>query len=259
MSNLKRPLLKNFYLSLTGNEPVVNNFSLYNNFPTGLMIISCSDPMSCSRGDNLNKNEKNFEEGDEIKIKYINQKVSDLFDIKESDSPSKIHESLNLFKKFDKTQIIEETLDNILFNKNRLCEFYGSFKNRRSLIYVKYKINKEDLYICADYYNGERKIIQNQLFQGLKFQYIATLFHELYNPINALLFMIDMDQNGSDNREEFIKSHLCNPNNMLSEIEESQISDLTDNDNHKFNINFQDNDNNFIRKNKMMIGLYKKN
>ena len=258
MSSLKRPLLKNNFLSLTGSEPVLNNFSLYNHFPIGLIIITSMDPTSCNRNEELNKNEKTIDyEEAEIKIKYINQIASELFGIKENDSSSKIHEQLNLFKKFIKNQTVEQSLDNILFNNNRNDEFYGSFKGQGSLIYVKYKINNEDLYICSDYYNDERKIIQSQLFQGLKFQYIATLFHELYNPINALLIMIDINNNEDENREEFTKSNLCNQQHNISEIEESHFSVLTDNDYEKLNINMQEYEKYSIKKNQKINELYR--
>jgi len=226
MSKLKRPLTKNFYLSLTGKEPVLNNFSLYNQFPMGLMIISKLDPTSCSRN-----NESSEEENGEIevKIKYINQIASELFEIKENDENSKIHEQLKQFKKYDNVQTTEETLDNILFKSNRENEFYGSFKYQASLIYVKYKLNNEDLYICTDYYTDERKIMQNQLFQSLKFQYIATLFHELYNPINSLLIMIDVNQDEDGNNDDVIRSNLKEQN--ISEIDELHNSVISESSN----------------------------
>ena len=262
MSNLKKPLLKNVYLSLTGNEPVINNFSLYNHFPIGLMIISIIDPTSSRNNDTQIKNEKSFENEEvEIKIKYLNQQASELFEIKENDISSKIHDRLKLIKKFGK---IEENLDSILFNKNRQNVFYGSFKIKASLIYVKYKINKDDLYICTDYYNDERKIVQNELFQGLKFQFIATLFHELYNPINALLNMIDTNENENENEDEdenkenLIKTHIYRKNNnYISDIEESHISVLTENDNNRI-ILYNDNDKSSNRKKIRMNDLYKK-
>ena len=253
MANLKRPLTKNFYLSLTGKEPVLNNFTLYNNFPIGLMIISILDPTSC-RGKEYSDDNDNSEEV-EIKVKYMNQQASDLFEIKDNDSISKIHQQLKLFKKFDQLKTSEENLDNILFNKNRENEFYGSFKNQASLIYVKYKTYNDDLYICTDYYTDEKKIIQNQLFQSLKFQYIATLFHELYNPINALLFIIDTNQNEEENKDE-IKSNLGNKNNF-SEMDESQFSSLTENDYNKNNSNAINNENSSTIKNRKIDDFYK--
>jgi len=253
MSNLKRPLTKNFYLSLTGKEPVHNNFTLYNNFPIGLMIISILDPASCRGKEDFNLNDNDEVE---IKIKYMNQQASDLFEIKENDSISKIHQQLKQFKKFDHIKTSEENLDSILFYKCRENEYYGSFKNQASLIYVKYKMINDDLYICTDYYTDEKKCIQNQLFQSLKFQYIATIFHELYNPINALLFMIDTNQNEEENKDEILKSNLGNQNN-ISDMEESQFSLMTENDYDKSNSNLVDNENNSNIKNRKIDDFYK--
>ena len=254
MSHLKKPILKNIYLSLKGKEPALNNFTLYNYFPIGLMIISKIDPTSCNRNDDMQENKNSKNEEVEIKIKYINQQASELFEIKENDSITKIHEQLKKFKQYDKTQITKETLDSILFNNNENDEFYGSFKNQASLIYVKYKAKNEDLYICSDYYSEERKIIQNQLFQSLKFQYIATLFHELYNPINSLLFLVDMNKNEDEFKKDIIKSNI-NEHNYLSEIEESHFSVLTEN--YKEKNNYQDNENISINKEKKIEELYK--
>ena len=243
MSKLKRPLTKNFYLSLTGKEPVLNNFSLYNHFPMGLMIISKLDPTSCSRNNESSEDESGEVE---VKIKYINQIASELFEIKENDENLKIHEQLKQFKKYDNVQTTEESLDNILFKYNRENEFYGSFKYQASLIYVKYKLNNDDLYICTDYYTDERKFMQNQLFQSLKFQYIATLFHELYNPINSLLIMIDVNQDEMGNNDDAIRSHLKEQN--ISEIYESHNSVISESS------NIQENE---IIKNKKFYEIYK--
>ena len=249
MSNLKRPLTKNCYLSLTGKEPVLNNYNLYNNFPIGLMIISKQDPISCREGSDSNE-ESSDNQYIEIKIKFINQQASELFEIKENDSIQKIHDQLKLFKKFDKTQKLEQSLDSILFNSDIQSEYYGSFKSQASFIYVKFKAINDDLYICTDYYTDERKIIQNQLFQSLKFQYIATLFHELYNPINALLFMIDINQNEKENKEAIINSNLGK-----SDLDESHFSELTENEFDKINLDIQDNEINSI--NRKIDVLYK--
>ena len=137
MSRLKRPLTKNFNLSLTGKEPVLNNFTLYNYFPMGLMIISKVDITSCSRNDDSNSDGKN-NSNEEVKIKFINQQARELFEIKENDDSKKIHLQLKQFKQYEKVQSIEETLDYILFDRNNDEQFYGSFKSNASLIFVKF-------------------------------------------------------------------------------------------------------------------------
>ena len=244
MSKLKRPLTRNARLSIRGDEPILNygnNLTINNYFPVGLIIISKMDLVSSKReSDSLLESNENEED---VKLKYINQQATDIFDLNENDNMKKIHYQFKQFKKFHKNQITEETLDEILFNPNRENEYYGFFKNQISLIYVKYRINNEDLYICADYYTDERKIIQSQLFQTLKFQYIATLFHELYNPMNALLIMIDIKKNNNNENKEDITNNNFENNNNSFEIDSSEISD---NDCDKL----QESENNFIKRKK---------
>ena len=148
MSTLKRPLTKKIRLSFRGNEPVLgycNNINLYNHFPIGLIIISKIE-ISSRRESEIRETIKY--EAYDLKIKYINKQASEIFELNENDNKRKIHEQLTQFKKFDKNQTTEKTLDNILFNSNRENEYYGFFKNQISLIYVKYKIDSEDLYMC---------------------------------------------------------------------------------------------------------------
>ena len=249
MSILKRPFTKNLRLSLTRKDPFFsNNLTLYNNFPVGLFIISKVELSSCRKNEESCKESVIENEEADLKIKYINQNANEIFELNENDNTKKIHNQLSQYKKFDKNQITEITLDNILFNSNIQNEYYGFFKNKISLIYVKFKICNEDLYIYADYYSDERKMIQNQLFQSLKFQYIATLFHELYNPINALLFMIDNNQNKQNNN---ISNTNIGKNN--SESDENQSSELSESDDEK-----SDNGNNCAKRNTKIDKLYKK-
>jgi hypothetical protein len=156
MSRLKRPLTKNFRLSTNGKEPIINycnNSNLYNNFPVGLIIISKIELISCRRVGDANAYKESVEsEESEVKIKYINQQASEIFDLKENDNIEKIHGQLRQFKEFDKNKITEKTLDYVLFSPNIENEYYGFFKNQISLIYVKYKTNNEETYIYADYY-----------------------------------------------------------------------------------------------------------
>ena len=257
MSRLKRPLTKNFRLSTNGKEPILNycnNSNLYNNFPVGLIIISKIELISCRRVGDVNAYKESVEsEESEVKIKYINQQASEIFDLKENDNIEKIHEQLRQFKKFDKNQITEKTLDYVLFSPNIENEYYGFFKNQISLIYVKYKTNNEETYIYADYYTDERKIVQNQLFQTLKFQYIATLFHELYNPINALLIMIEINRKKQQNGE-ITTSNLGN-DKLYSELNDSQqSSELSESDYDKSQIY----ENSNIKVNKKLDKLYMK-
>ena len=245
----KKPLAKNLCLSLTGKEPVFNNFTLYNNFPIGLMIISKLDPISSRVDmDDILKKQDIEEQEIEIKLKYINQHARDLFDLKDSDNSSRIKECLKIFKSSDKNTNFDESDNNLcstIFNIKDQNEFYGSFKSQAMLIWVKFRVKKDDIYICADYFSDERKTIQNELFKSIKFQYIATLFHELYNPINAILVMMEQNKADDEDKNEIMKNNF-DYQNYISEIDASNFSLITENELDKINFNFnsQINENN---------------
>ena len=227
----KKPLSKNLCLSLTGKESVFNNVSLYNNFPISLIIISKLDPISC-RIDHDNELDKEFIENQEreIKIRYINDHAKDLFELKDNEVSYKIKEQLRQFKLLDtyKNNEINKSGNNLLsiiFNQKEDTEFFGSFRSQIMFIWLKFIVMNDDIYICADYFTDERKQIQNELFQSIKFQYIATLFHELYNPINAILGMVEPNK-----FEDDFRSNLEYHNLNSSDIEGSYFSLLTENE-----------------------------
>jgi hypothetical protein len=101
-----------------------------------------------------------------------------------------------------------DNLYSLIFHKEK-NDFYGSFKNKNMIVWVKYNIVNDEIYLCADYFTDERKFIQNELFQSIKFQYIATLFHELYNPINAILVMMEQNKSDDDNLEHNYTSEIA--------------------------------------------------
>ena len=230
----KKPLSKNLCLSFTGKEPIFNSITLYNNFPIGLMIISKLDPiLNRANGDEYMNKEEIDEQENEIKLKFINKHARDLFELKENDTHFRIKEQLMKFKLADNNANEENQNDNLyslIFHKEK-NDFYGSFKNKNMIVWVKYNIVNDEIYLCADYFTDERKFIQNELFQSIKFQYIATLFHELYNPINAILVM--MEQNKSDDDNDY--------QSCTSEIAGSHFSLITENEFDKINCNFNEN------------------
>ena len=241
---IKKPISKNLCLSFTGKEQIFNNISLYNNFPIALMIITKLDPIS-SRVDPDNELDKKLIEELEtdVKLKYINEKARDLFELKDNETSSKIKEQLKQLKLSDKNKDnnnSDKNLYSIIFHQTEDTEFFGSFKNQAMLIWVKFKIIKDDIYISADYFTDERKQIQNELFQSIKFQYIATLFHELYNPINAILVMVEQNKYDDDLRNSFEYQ------NYSSENVGTHFSLITENEFDKinYNVNIEDDDSN---------------
>ena len=243
----KKPLSKNLCLSLTGKESVFNNVSLCNNFPIALMIISKMDPISCRiEPDSVLDKEFIENQESEIKIKYMNEHAKDLFELKDNENSYRIKEQLKQFKLLDsnKNNLTNKSDDNLLsiiFNQKEDTEFFASFKSQIMFVWIKLIIINDDIYICADYFTDERKRIQNELFQSIKFQYIATLFHELYNPINAILVM--MEQNKF---EDDFRSNLEFHNVNSSDIEGSYFSLITENEFEKidYNLNGDEENNN---------------
>ena len=234
----KKPLSKNLCLSFTGKESIFNNISLYNNFPIGLMIISKVDPISCRvNPDNLPDIKFLEEQEAEIKLQYINEHARDLFELKDNEAPSRIREQLNKFKLSEKNKNFknnsDDNLNYIIFHQKENEEFFGSFKNKEMFIWVKFIIIKDDIYVSADYFTDERKQIQNKLFQSIKFQYIATLFHELYNPINAILCMLEPNKLEDELRNNLEYQNFDN----TSDIDESDFSLITENELDKINYN----------------------
>ena len=170
----KKPISKNLCLSFTGKETIFDNILLYNNFPIALMIISKLEPSSF-RIDPDNELDKQLidELETEIKLKYINEHARDLFELKDNEQSYKIKEQLKQFKLSDKNNVNNNSNDNlysIVFHQKEDIEFFGSFKNQAMHIWVKFIIIKDDIYLCADYFTDERKKIQNELFQSIKYQ-----------------------------------------------------------------------------------------
>jgi hypothetical protein len=126
----------------------------------------------------------------------------------------------------------DDNLYSVIFHKEK-NDFYGSFKNKNMIIWAKYNNVNDEIYLCADYFTDERKFIQNELFQSIKFQYIATLFHELYNPINAILVMMEQNKGDDDSKS--------NMDYYTSDIVGSHFSLITENEFDKINCNFNEN------------------
>ena len=245
----KKPISKNLCLSFTGKESIFQNISLYNNFPIALMIISKLDPISCRIDPDNLSDQKFFEEQEtEIKLQYINQQARDLFELKDNDTSARIKEQLRQYKLSDvninNSNNSEDNLNSIIFHKKEEKEFFGAFKSQNMVIWVKFIVVKDDIYICADFLTNERKQIQNELFQSIKFQYIATLFHELYNPINAILVMVEQNK-----IEDDLRSNLEYQMNNTSDIGDSYFSLLTENEFDKINYNLNINDDNINQNN----------
>ncbi len=154
----------------------------------------------------------------EYKIKIVNSYIIGLLDIPKNLDMKIFKERLEDFKQWENNHLTEINLKEIIFNYQKYKNFQsGTFISSLSMIYVKIKIVKKNIFICMDNYNDEKKGIQNNLIKSLKYQYIVTLYHELNNPLNALQNIIEENLNDESQIEEnsFDKRSKKNNINLL--------------------------------------------
>ena len=134
----------------------------------------------------------------ENKLEYINKYACKLFGLKEN---TNFKELMNKFSEFVKLKHnnankSKKTLKDMILNYasfNFELENFIPFESTYSKSIVLYiKINEIDCekYIVIDKYDKyveERQYIELNLIKTLNYQYLHTLYHELNNPLNALL------------------------------------------------------------------------
>ena len=143
----------------------------YNHFPIGLIIIE--------------KDEKEF------KLSIINNYAYDIFDLYHDSDFEDLKKQMQKFKKWENNTLQELNLYNYIFINNSSKEFCGTFISSLSMIYVKINNYNNCIFLSIDNYNDERKDLQINLVKSLKYQYLVTLYHELNNPLNALMNISD--------------------------------------------------------------------
>jgi len=174
-----RKKLKNaaFETVINNNESIFQNTLDF--FPIGLLILE-------------KENDTN-----DYKITNVNSYLLKLLDLPKNLSIKVFKERMEEFKQWENNHLSETNLKKIIFesedNQNKIQT--GTFISSLSMIYVKIKIVKTNIYICMDNYNDERKSIQKNLIKSIKYQYIVTLYHELNNPLNALQNTIEENIN----------------------------------------------------------------
>ena len=153
--------------------------NLLSNFPVGLIVIG-EDPFK-------------YEES----IEYINKYACKLFQIKENPNIKELKEKLNEFIKLKNNSTkTNKTLKDIIFNYpsfNMELENFVPFQSTYSksvILYIKINEVDSEKYIVIDKYDKyieERRYIELNLIKTINYQYLHTLYHELNNPLNALL------------------------------------------------------------------------
>ena len=139
----------------------------YNNFPIGLIIIDKDDK--------------------EFKLRLINNYALDILELYHDVEFEDLKNQMKNFKKWENSSLQEIDLYNYIFiNQITNCHC-GTFISSLSMIFVKVKNFENSFFISIDNYNDERKDLQINLVKSLKYQYLVTLYHELNNPLNALM------------------------------------------------------------------------
>ena len=124
-------------------------------------------------------------------IKLMNSYAYEILKLKKTYDFLKLKEQMIEFKKWENNLLQDLNLYNFIFSNHITNEISGTFISSISMIYVKIKFNKNEIYISIDNYNDERKELQGNLLKVLKYQYLVTLYHELNNPLNALMNIAD--------------------------------------------------------------------
>ena len=176
--------------SMSSYETVINKSecefqNTLNFFPIGLIVLDKENDTK------------------DYKIKIVNSYIFRLLDIPRNLDIKIFKERLEDFKQWENNHLTEINLKEIIFNYHKYKNFQsGTFISSLSMIYVKIKIVKKNIFICMDNYNDEKKGIQNNLIKSLKYQYIVTLYHELNNPLNALQNITEENLNDESQIED---------------------------------------------------------
>ena len=167
-------------------SPIINYENKLSNFPIGL-IITTKD----------NKNEDAME--------FINHYACQLFQLKDNAEINELKDKFNDYIRLtnsEKTISNNEktkkniTLKDVIFNSpinNYEIENFFPFQCKHSkyiILYIKINDIGNKKYIVIDKYDKyieEQKYIEFNLIKNINYQYLHTLYHELNNPLNALL------------------------------------------------------------------------
>jgi hypothetical protein len=151
-----------------------------NNVPIGLIIIT-------NDGISLN-----------YKIEFINIYACRLFKVKENTDIDALKQKFSEYIKLKNINSSKscQSLNDIIFNTtsyNLKMDNFIPFENsnsKTSILYIKINDFDNDKYIVIDKYDryiDEKRYIEFNLIKTINYQYLHTLYHELNNPLNALL------------------------------------------------------------------------
>ena len=173
--------------------------NILSNFPIGLIILT--------------KEDSKYED----RIEFINKYACKLFKISETANIKELKDKFNQFIKLKRDNTIKcnTTLKDIIFNS--FCSIniesdnfipFESTYSKSIILYIKINEIDNDKYIVIDKYDKyieERKYIEFNLIKAINYQYLHTLYHELNNPLNALLAI-----SGENEKAQTLSSEINN-------------------------------------------------
>ena len=176
-------------IQIQQNKEVINHENKLSNFPIGLIIIS--------------KDEQPIYEE---KIEFINYYACQLFQIKENTNIKKLKSKFEEYIRLKENNNKKETctLNDLIFNSPVFSfeiENFFPFQSKHSkniILYIKINNIQNQKYIVIDKYDKyieEQKYIEFNLIKNINYQYLHTLYHELNNPLNALLALSGENSN----------------------------------------------------------------
>ena len=210
--------IDNYLKNLTIKNLKVNTLqkdeNILSNFPIGLIVIS----------------KELFED----KLEFINRHACKLFGIKENANTLQLMEKFSEYVQLNNNSLkTKRTLKDIINNCSlfnyELDNFisFESVYSKSTILYIKINEIDNEKYIVIDKYDKfleERKYIELNLIKTINYQYLHTLYHELNNPLNALLAL-----SGEAEKTKFLSSDISN-----SKID-NKISLITNKNTRKVN------------------------
>ena len=181
-------------MKILKSKTMKRNTDQLSNFPIGLIIMIKEDLRV------------------DYKIDFINQYACRLFKISEDADINILKKKFGEFVKLKNNYITKTslTLNDVIFNSSSFNLELDNFipfectHSKTSILYIKINDIDEYKYIVIDKYDKyieEKRFIELNLIKAINYQYLHTLYHELNNPLNALLAL-------SGESDNFEKSEL---------------------------------------------------
>ena len=250
--------LKRRSMQISQNQSNFNHENKLSYFPIGLIIITKDEELK-------------------DKIEFINQYACQLFQLKDNSNIKTLKEKFDEYIKLKYNSKIKgnTTLKDLIFNSpsfNLEIESFFPFQCKYSksiILYIKINDFENEKYIVIDKYDKfveEQKYIEFNLIKNINYQYLHTLYHELNNPLNALLAISGdkTDKNKYDSSEirnskiynkhpSVSRKKTIRSNNKKAYKKDNKQSGITNLDNSKNKIIYNNQEDNKFKKKKSII------